>query len=142
MPVAPIHLPSAPKRILLIKPSALGDVVHGLPILALLRRRFPKAHIAWLVAPAFSSLLNGHPLLDEVIRFDRRGDADAGPLRGAIAFSDLVRDISNRNFDLVIDLQGLARSALLTWATVRRSASDSAMPARARRWHTRTVSTR
>ena len=68
----PLAFPSPPRRILLIKPSAIGDVVHTLPILNLLRKRWPEAHIAWLVTPACAGLLEGHPQLSEVIHFDRR----------------------------------------------------------------------
>ena len=56
-----IDFPTDPKRILLIKPSAIGDVVHALPILNLLRRRWPEAHISWLVTPGCAGLLEGHP---------------------------------------------------------------------------------
>src|SRR5690606_17027951 len=63
---------TSPRRILIIKPSSLGDIVHALPVLALLRETWPQAHIAWLVGTAFAPLLDGHPLLDEVIVFDRR----------------------------------------------------------------------
>ena len=68
-PMTPIDLPHPPRRILIVKPSALGDVVHGLPVLKLLRKRFPRASIAWLVNPAFAGLLENHPDLDEVIVF-------------------------------------------------------------------------
>src|SRR4051794_7015115 len=69
MDLIPLH--HDPQRILLIKPSAIGDVVHTLPILNLLRKRWPAAHIAWLVTPGCAGLLDGHPQLNEVIRFDR-----------------------------------------------------------------------
>src|SRR3982751_1812536 len=68
----PIALQSPPARILILKPSAIGDVVHTLPVLNLLRNTYPQAHIAWLVTPACAGLLDGHPQLDEVIRFERR----------------------------------------------------------------------
>ena len=58
-------------RILLIKPSSLGDVVHALPVLGGLRARFPDAHIAWLIGRSFTPLVATHPELDEVIEFDR-----------------------------------------------------------------------
>ena len=67
-----IDLPSPPRRVLIIKPSAIGDVVHTLPVLALLRRRWPGARVDWLVTPACAGLLEGHPLLHEVIRFERK----------------------------------------------------------------------
>ena len=60
----PIELSTPPNRILLIKPSAIGDVVHALPILNLLRKRWSAAHISWLVTPGCAGLLEGHPHLD------------------------------------------------------------------------------
>ena len=75
--VASIDLPVPPQRILLIKPSALGDIVHALPVLNLLKRRWPEAQISWLVGSAFAGLLEGHPQLHEVIRFDRKRFAAA-----------------------------------------------------------------
>lgn len=107
-----------PKRILLIKPSALGDIVHALPVLRLLRKRYCDATISWLVAPAFKSLIEKHPDLDEVIEFDRRGLGNFAIGEDGIFKSlRLGRELADRQFDLVIDLQGLLRSALLTWAT-------------------------
>lgn len=55
---------ATPRRILIIKPSSLGDIVHALPVLAGLRAAHPHAHLAWLVAQPFAALLAGHPLLD------------------------------------------------------------------------------
>lgn len=107
-----------PRRILIIKPSALGDVVHTLPVLNLLRRRWPEAHIAWLISPVFAGLVEGHPQLDQVIRFDRRRYARAW--RSLLVASDLldfVLELRRQSFDLVIDLQGLFRSGWLTAST-------------------------
>ena len=116
--MAPIELPGDPRRILIIKPSALGDIVHTLPILNLLRIRWPRAHIAWLVNPAFAGILDGHPQLDEVIRFERHrfghGWWHAG---AAIDFFQFVYALRQKRFDLVIDLQGLFRSGWLAQAT-------------------------
>jgi lipopolysaccharide heptosyltransferase I len=113
-----VHPLPNPHRILIIKPSSLGDVTHALPILHLLRRRYPNAKISWLLAPHCSGLLEGHPDLDEVILFDRRrfGTAWKNPAAGL----DLIRfkrDLRRRQFDWVIDLQGLFRSGWLAWQT-------------------------
>ena len=105
-------------RVLIIKPSSLGDIVHALPVLAALRARYPFAHLAWLVSRPFAPLLDGHPLLDEVIPFDRRGYGRM--LRSPRALADFVgfvRDLRRRRFNLVLDLQGLVRSGFLAWAT-------------------------
>lgn len=103
-----------PGRVLIIKPSSLGDIVHALPILSAFRKCAPQAHIAWLVANPFAELLEGHPALDEVIRFDR---ARFGRMwRDPLVFVDFWRfvgEIRRRRFDLVVDLQGLIRSGLI-----------------------------
>jgi heptosyltransferase I len=89
-------------------------VVHALPVLNLLRLRWPAAHIAWLVTPACAGLLDGHPQLDEVIRFERRrfGAGWRSPAAAAGLFA-FARGLRAQKFDLVIDLQGLFRSGWL-----------------------------
>ncbi len=97
------------QRIAIIKPSALGDVVQALPLLPALRRRFPASHITWVVQRELADLVTGHPDLDAVIRCDRR------PTFSQVV--TLARELSQGKFDLVFDLQGLLRSALMTVAT-------------------------
>ncbi|HYH66717.1 MAG TPA: glycosyltransferase family 9 protein [Urbifossiella sp.] len=105
-----------PERIALIKPSALGDVVHALPVLSALRRTFPAARITWVVNAAYEPLLAGHPDLTDTLPFDR-GAARKG-WRAAAAYSTrFVAELRRRRFDLVLDLQGLLRSGLMTLAT-------------------------
>ncbi|HEX2974263.1 MAG TPA: lipopolysaccharide heptosyltransferase I [Tepidisphaeraceae bacterium] len=101
-----------------MKPSSLGDIVHALPVFALLRRRFPEAHIAWLVAPYCAGLLKGLPGLDQIVLFDRRrlGTAWRSP-RALMELLRFHRDLRQQQFDLVIDLQGLFRSGWLAWQT-------------------------
>ena len=109
---------SEPRRILIIKPSALGDIVHALPILHLVRLRWPTAHIAWMVNPAFAGLLDGNPDLNEVIRFDRRqyGSAWWNPV-SLCRLLQFLWGMRQRKFDLTLDLQGLLRSGLISWIT-------------------------
>ena len=97
------------RNVCLIKPSALGDVVQTLPLLPVLRERFPSAKLSWVINRELSELLTGHPQLDAVIPFDRRG--------GFITWRRMWRDLRRRRFDLVLDLQGLLRTGLMTWAT-------------------------
>ncbi len=115
------------RRIALIKPSALGDIVHALPVLTALRRRYPDAHITWVLNRNYEPLLQGHPHLDATLAFDRALPARA-PLRGAAAAVSFVRELRRQQFDLVLDLQGLLRSGLMTAATgaPRRVGFDSA----------------
>jgi heptosyltransferase-1 len=111
-----IPLTTEPRRIVLIKPSALGDIMHSLPVLHSLRRRFPDAHVAWVVNRIYEPVLRGHPDLDAIIPFDR-GALRAGWFDGALAFADFLRRLRLHRFDLAIDLQGLFRTGLMTLAT-------------------------
>ena len=113
-----IDLPNPPQRVLIIKPSAIGDVVHTLPVLKLIRQRWPASRISWLLTPGCAGLLHGHPLLDEVILFDRRryGRSWHDP-RSLWGLTTFQRDLRRRRFDLVIDLQGLFRSGWLSFIT-------------------------
>ena len=106
------------RRILLIKPSSLGDLVHALPVLHGLRQRYPRARIDWLAGAAFAPLVEGHPDLNEVIRFDRRrfGRIARSP-KIAWEFAGFLADLRRRRYDLVVDLQGLFRSGLMALAT-------------------------
>jgi heptosyltransferase I len=114
----PLSFPTPPQRILVIKPSAIGDIVHALPVLNLLRRQWPAAQISWLVSSACASLLEGHPQIDELIRFERRrfGKGWRKP-SAALGLFHFTRELRARQFDLVIDLQGLFRSGWLAWKT-------------------------
>jgi len=106
------------ERILLVKPSSLGDVIHALPVMHALRAQYPDARIDWLVGTAFAPILEGNRDISEMILFDRRKFSRlglrAGPTRD---FLRLIAQLRERNYDLVIDLQGLFRSGFLTWAT-------------------------
>ena len=78
-----------PRRVCIIKPSSLGDVVHALPILAALRA-WPSSHIAWVVDRQLQDVLRDHRDLDELIVFDRAGRG-FDPL-GIGAAASLFRD--------------------------------------------------
>ena len=99
-----------PESILIVKPSSLGDVVHTLPSVHLLKRAFPDAQISWLVNPEWAPLLHGNPDLEHVIEFPRN------QFRGASGMLRLKQWLSETPIprpDLALDFQGLARSALL-----------------------------
>ncbi|QDU81164.1 ADP-heptose--LPS heptosyltransferase 2 [Polystyrenella longa] len=104
----PLDLMDA-RRICIIKPSALGDVVQTLPLLPMLRERFPKAKISWVINSSFANLLEEHPALDEIIPFNRQG--------GWREWPPLIKQLRAGKFDLVLDLQGLLRTAVMTWST-------------------------
>jgi lipopolysaccharide heptosyltransferase II len=97
------------RRICVIKPSALGDVVQALPILPALRARFPLARISWVINRSLGSLLEGHPDLDEIVAFERRGSL--------VDWGRLLARLRRSRSDLVFDLQGLLRTAVMAWAS-------------------------
>lgn len=104
-------------RILLIKPSSLGDIIHALPVLHGLRVRFPNARIDWLIGSSFAPLLSGHPDVDELILFDRRRFGRVGTsLSVTRQFMEFVSALRRRRYDMVVDLQGLFRTGFLAWA--------------------------
>jgi heptosyltransferase I len=109
---------SPPRRILIIKPSSLGDVVTAVGVLRGLRRAFPEAHIAWLAASTHAPILEGDADLNDLIVYDRR---TLGRFwRSPSAFwkvRGLLRRLRKERFDWAIDLQGLFRSGLFAWAT-------------------------
>lgn len=95
------------RRILIIKPSSLGDVIHALPTLAAVRDRFPSAHISWLVKRQWAGVL------ERVEGLDRIWPIESG-LQGWLS---MVPPLRAAAFDLVIDLQGLFRSGAIAWLT-------------------------
>jgi heptosyltransferase I len=97
-------------RILLVKPTAMGDVIHTIPVLVKLRARYPGARIDWLVTPENAELVRHHPALSNAVIFGRKKFGAFGALR-------LMACLRAARYDLVIDLQGLFRSALFTRGT-------------------------
>ena len=104
-------MPAPVKRILVVKPSSLGDILHTFPAVELLRRRFPEAELDWLVHPAFREVLAFSPFpVTRVIPFERRKLGRA--VTFLREFFRLTRELRRRRYDLVIDFQGLLRSAV------------------------------
>ncbi|HVF60493.1 MAG TPA: lipopolysaccharide heptosyltransferase I [Thermoanaerobaculia bacterium] len=99
--------PARPQRILLVRTSALGDVVHALPVLTALRRHLPEARIGWVVEAAMAPLLAGHPDIDELfvvrLRTWRRAPFAAATRRELGAFRSAVRRFAP---DAALDLMG------------------------------------
>jgi heptosyltransferase-1 len=93
-----------PERLLLVKPSSLGDIIHTLPVLDAIHHSWPGTAVDWIVKPEWIMLLEGHPMLREVLPFPMNWRA----WRRAIPL------IRQRRYDMVLDLQGLLRSGLLS----------------------------
>jgi len=115
MPFTPPDMRTV-ERVAIVKLSAIGDVVHALPVSAALKEAFPKIHLTWIVEQMSAPMVEGNPYLDEVIVLPAR-------LRDRLSFTSLrgfaaVRsDLRAKRFDLALDLQGLSKSALVTWAS-------------------------
>src|SRR5574340_681190 len=104
-------------KVLIVKLSSIGDVVHTLPALYSIRQGFEKkgirAEIDWLVEEAASSVLAGNPLIDNVIVVKNRGW-----LRDMIRNLKTAKAIHSRHYDIVLDFQGLLKSAV--WVAASR----------------------
>jgi len=111
-------LPSEPRKVLIIKPSALGDVVTALPVLRGLKRTFPNCSVSWLVNSNCADMISHDSDLDEIILFDRKkmGKAWWSPGAMKLVLSFLWK-LKRAHFDWVLDLQGLLRSGIFTCAT-------------------------
>ena len=103
------------RRILLIKLSAVGDVVHTLPVLAKLRQRFPAAQIDWLIKPECADLVRCHPALSGLVSFPRRAAGGAWPQ--AVQMMAALRAVRRARYELAVDLQGQMRSAAFALAS-------------------------
>lgn len=93
-------------RVCIVMMSAVGDAVHVLPVITALKRTNPSTHITWVLQPGPATLVRGHPLVDEILLFDR----SAG-MRG---FLDIRRELTARRFDLVINLQVYFKAGIIT----------------------------
>ena len=99
-------------KILILKPSSLGDVIHALPVLRLLKRHYSTAEIFWWIDSALAPLIEGDPDLTGIVRFERKRWGK--PQHWPEMFRS-IRWLREQNFDLVIDLQCLARSGAFAW---------------------------
>jgi heptosyltransferase-1 len=95
-------------ELLVIKPSSVGDIVHGLQVVQSIKDQAPSTRVTWVVRDRFAALVESCATVDEFLVFRR----DDGPS----AFVDLLRQIRRKRYDCVLDLQGLARSGLMTAA--------------------------
>jgi len=106
-----------PKKILIIKPSAWGDIIHTLPFLDVVHKQFPNAEIHWVVAKGLHTFLENHPLIHKLWIMDKDGWRDIKRSLQITAEINVFRKgLKNEQFDISIDLSGLLRSGLITWA--------------------------
>jgi heptosyltransferase I len=106
----PRRTPAQPRglmKILIIKPSSLGDIVHGLVVAQSIREQMPGCILHWVAGERFAPLVQQCPTVDRVLVFQRWG--------GVRGFVRLIREIRREHYDYALDFQGLARSGLMTW---------------------------
>ncbi len=103
------------QKILIIKLSSLGDIVHSLPFLRSLRRNFPQSHIAWVVEEKCQDLLKGREDIDELIVIRTKQWRKRWNLNTLQELTRFFRRIRSASYDVVIDLQGLIKSGVISW---------------------------
>ncbi|WDP85520.1 MAG: glycosyltransferase family 9 protein [Desulfobacter sp.] len=102
-------------RILIVKPSALGDIVHSLPLLWTLKQQFPLARIDWVVAHGLHRFLEGHSMIDKLWVIKKDEWKKLFRVRQTIGeINELRKNLGSQDYDVCIDLSGLFRSGLIT----------------------------
>ncbi len=97
---------SAPQRFCIVMMSAVGDAVHVMPLVHAIKEHNPNSHITWVLQPGPATLVQGHPLVDEIVIFDRRNKWKA--------FERVRDDLKKRHFDVVLALQVYFKAGLVT----------------------------
>ncbi|HEV2471478.1 MAG TPA: glycosyltransferase family 9 protein [Chthonomonadales bacterium] len=113
-PIVDIH---KIERVLIVKLSAMGDVVHALPVSAALGEAFPHLRLSWVVEEPFAPLLAGNPYLTSVIQLPRARGKQMRTIRFQQRYLRQLREVRRGRFDLALDLQGLTKSALVAAAS-------------------------
>jgi heptosyltransferase I len=103
-------------KILIIKPSSLGDIILAIPVVSALKQSYPDAYISWLVNSSFRELITLVHGVDEIIDFDRGGWKNIYLLFNNLKkLFELSKKIRKKKFDIIFDLQGLFRSGYFSW---------------------------
>jgi lipopolysaccharide heptosyltransferase I len=109
-----------PDKILIIRLSAIGDVLRTLPAFHIIRKNFPEAYIAWVVEEASRDILEAHPEIDEVIIFPKK--ELAAKIKSPKTFSlgikqflMFTQEIRKKKFEIAIDFHGLFKSGIISF---------------------------
>lgn len=100
-------------NILIVKLSAIGDVIHALPVPYVLKQKYPKAHITWVVEPTAYELVKHNPYVDEIIVFHKKSFKSFKGFREN--YRPFAKLLQKRKYDISIDLQGLFKSAAVVF---------------------------
>jgi ADP-heptose:LPS heptosyltransferase len=104
----PVKSNPAPRSLLILKPSSLGDIVHALQVVQTVARRLPECRITWVARDRFAPLVEAAPFVDEVIHFNRKN--------GWRGICEVLKILRSRRFDAVWDMQGLLRTGVMAAA--------------------------
>ncbi len=107
---------TTPLRVLVVKLSSLGDVVHTLPAAMDIQAHFPNAQIDWVVEPSFAPIVKACSAVHRVIACDlRRWRKNIWATETRVAWRAFMAELHQERYDAIIDLQGLTKSALVSW---------------------------
>lgn len=109
VPTTPPLPPTRLQRIGIVMMSAVGDAVHVMPVIHALKAHAPASHITWVLQPGPATLVRGHPLVDDIVLFDRS--------KGWRGFLDVRAALATRPFDVVLGLQVYFKAGLITGFT-------------------------
>lgn len=113
-----ISIKRVPKKILIIKPSSLGDVIHSLPFLNVIKNSFETTELHWMIAKGLEGIFENHPMVSKLWMINKDEWKKIGNLSKTFQeFKNLFRELKEEFYDITVDLQGLFRSGLITFAT-------------------------
>lgn len=104
------------KRILIVKTTSMGDVIHALPVLNDIHTHAPDVQIDWMVEAPFADLVRGSSHVNEVVPVNLRQWRKLGIRHTWRQWKKLRADLADREYDAIVDLQGLLKSAVLACA--------------------------
>ena len=103
------------KNVLVVKLSAIGDVIHALPVSYAIKETYPEARLTWVVEPPAYNILQGNPYIDEIIVFEKKKFKSLG---GFLAnYGPFCEKLRQHSYDAALDLQGLFKSAAIVWSS-------------------------
>ena len=101
---------------MIVKPSALGDIVHSLPFLNALKKGFPQARIDWVVAHGLHTFLEGHPMINRLWVIKKDQWKNLRNLKQTVGeINDLRKGLGGSGYDVAVDLSGLFRSGVISY---------------------------
>ncbi|MCL5238454.1 MAG: lipopolysaccharide heptosyltransferase II [Nitrospirae bacterium] len=113
-----VTIKKIPKKILVIKPGSLGDIVHSLPFLHVMKDTFPRAEIHWIVSRGLEGLLQNNPMVKKLWIINKDQWKNPGKIKETVSeVKTLFRELKRETYDIAVDLQGLLRSGLLANAS-------------------------